>query len=73
MIKKLGINNPLNYEFSRFIKPILWVESGESIVVETTYLWNFSNISGSEVSFLYINGKYQSTNSDISSSKWLKL
>ena len=35
MIKKLGINNPLNYEFSRFIKPRLWVESGESIVVET--------------------------------------
>ena len=35
MIKKLGINNPLNYEFSRFIKPRLWVKSGESIVVET--------------------------------------
>ena len=35
MVKRLGINDPLNYEFSRFIKPRLWVESGESIVVET--------------------------------------
>ena len=35
MIKRLGINDPLNYEYSRFIKPRLWVESGESIVVET--------------------------------------
>ena len=37
MVKRLSINDPLNYEFSRFIKPRLWVKSGESIVVERKY------------------------------------